>query len=221
MISFEQCRQSLAAYGLVANGFHPASEDGPPPGTGTLIIASAASPQFWGHFQSAPEYSDGAPDPLNRWSARVIGAIAAELGAGAAFPFTYPPYWPFLQWSRQATPLWPSPVGLHVHSEYGLWFSCRGALLVGERIELPTKQAAASPCESCAGQPCRSACPVNAFESGQYDTGRCTAHILSPEGESCRTHGCLVRRACPIGQRYAHHSERAAFHMTAFLDSTA
>ena len=219
MTLFERSRGRLAVHGLGAGGFHPTAEDRVPAGAQTLVIATGSLPAMWADFRTAPESRDGRPDPLDRWSRRVLDEIAAELDADTAFPFGDPPYWPFLDWSRRAEPLWPSPVGLHVHAEYGLWYSCRGALTFREHLELPPASEAARPCDSCAGQPCLHACPADAFRDGVYDAGRCADHVRSEEGEACRTGGCLVRRACPVGTSFIQEPERAEFHMQAFLRS--
>ncbi len=61
---------------FVSGAFHPAATDRTPEGTGTLVLLSPAEPGFWTHVTAAPEFADAAPDPLDRWSARVIGALA-------------------------------------------------------------------------------------------------------------------------------------------------
>jgi epoxyqueuosine reductase len=45
---------------------------------------------------SEPEFTDGRPDPIDRWSRRVIGHMACDLGAKALFPFGGPPWHPFI-----------------------------------------------------------------------------------------------------------------------------
>ena len=91
---------ALAAHHLtVLGGFHPTEEDGTPPGTETLLLLGPAEPGFWAHMTAQPEWLDDAPDPVDRWSRRVIGTIACDLGAKALFPFGGPPYHPFYQWA--------------------------------------------------------------------------------------------------------------------------
>jgi hypothetical protein len=53
----------------------------------------------------ATEFRDGRPDPIDRWSRRVIGHMACDLGAKALFPFGGPPWHPFIAWAkRRAAP---------------------------------------------------------------------------------------------------------------------
>ena len=96
--------------------FHPGPGDGAPEGTGTLVLLGPAGPEFWQAFRGSAELADGGPDPLDRWSARVIGGLADALGAVALFPFGGPPWRPFTAWARASGEAWVSPVGLLVHA---------------------------------------------------------------------------------------------------------
>lgn len=180
----------------------------------TLILLGPSEPGFWEHFTATPEYGDGAPDPMNRWSERVIGGMAADLGAIALFPFGGPPWQPFTDWARRSGRAWPSPVGLLVHDTAGLMVSYRGALAFAARLALP--EAGASPCNTCTDQPCRNACPVDALRPDSYDVPACKADLDRP-GNDCRARGCAARRACPVSQRYGRQDAQSAFHMGYFL----
>ena len=76
----------------------------------TIALAGFAGRDGWDAFAKSPEAADGAAHPLDRWSRRVIEALARELGAKALFPFGGPPFWPFQQWARRAEPVQPSPI---------------------------------------------------------------------------------------------------------------
>ncbi|EAR52459.1 hypothetical protein OG2516_08277 [Oceanicola granulosus HTCC2516] len=204
--------ERLAAAGLFVSGtVEVAPQDGLAPDVRRLLLLSPDEPRFWDIFQTAPEAGDGAPDPLDRWSARVIGGIAEAEGAHAYFPFGGPPWHPFVGWALRSGRSHASPVGLMVHVEAGLFVSWRGALGVAEA---PALAPAPSPCPAC-DKPCLSACPVGAFASGTYDVPRCKGWLGRPEGAACRDGGCLVRRACPVG-RERRRPAQSAFHMRAF-----
>jgi hypothetical protein len=184
-----------------------------PEGTGTLVLAGPGA-GFWPHVTATPEFADGRPDPLDRWSARVLGAVAASLGARPLFPFGGPPWPPFVAWALATGRAWISPVELLVHDTAGLMVSYRGALALREVIDLPPTPE--RPCDNCPDQPCRTACPVAALTPAGYDVPACRTYVASPGGIDCRTRGCAVRRACPVS-RTAHRSEaQSAFHMQAF-----
>jgi hypothetical protein len=222
-MSLERLAAEAAAEGLACLGaFRPEPEDGAPGWARTVALLGPDGPRFWASFAAAPEYADGAPDPVDRWSRRVIGALAAAIGGAALFPFEGPPWPPFQRWARRTGRAWDSPVGMLVHAERGLFVSYRGAIATAEAWAIPPP--AARPCPTCAARktgcrltaPCRAACPVNAFGPEGYDVAACRAHLAAPEGAACRDAGCRVRRACPVGAAAAPLPEQAAFHLAAF-----
>jgi hypothetical protein len=183
----------------------------------TIVLAGVAGRDGWNAFAVSPEARDGLADPLDRWSRRVIEALARELGGKALFPFGGPPFWPFQQWARRAEPVHPSPIGILIHPRYGLWHSYRGALGFREKLAISEPAAVPSPCVSCSGHWCVKTCPVGAFSSVGYDVATCVAHVKSAEGADCMALGCRARRACPVGAEHAYGPGQASFIMRAFL----
>ncbi len=203
---------AAAAHRLaVFGGFHPAPEEGL---GATLLLFGPAEPGFWPQVTAQPEFADSAPDPLDRWSARVIGALADRFGGVAHFPFGLPPYRPFYSWALRSGRAWASPVGLLVQDSAGLLVSYRGALALPARLALP-EPPAAPPCATCP-QPCRTACPAAALSPAGYDTAACHRFLDRPAGAGCMTQGCRVRTACPVAQSYARLAEQSAYHMRLF-----
>ncbi len=197
----------------VLGGFHTkGDEPGLPPGTATLLLIGPREPGFWQHLQAQPEW-DGAPEPMDRWSRRVIGRLACDLGAKALFPFGGPPWHPFYSWALRSGAVWERPVRLLVHSWQGLMVSFRGALAVTQHLSLPEPDTA-GPCATCPDKPCLTACPVSALTGAGYDVPACQTHL--DQGGACMTGGCLVRRACPRSQTYARMPEHSAYHMRQF-----
>ena len=206
-------REGLAVLGA----FHPVAEDLPPAGVRTLVLLGPGGPEMWEAFAAGPERRDGQPHPMDRWSKRVIGALADRLEATACFPFGGPPWQPFQRWATRIGAV-VSPVAMQATRSHGLWTSFRGALGFRDRMGLGAP-AGGDPCRDCAA-PCRTACPVDAFRDGFYDTEACLAHVTSPAGTACRS-GCLVRRSCPAGAHLNLPEEQRAFHMDAFLAAHA
>ncbi len=213
---------ALGAHGLIPRGgFRPRADDGVPPLADgrpirTLVMVGNAGPALWRAFAASPEY-DSAPDPLNRWSERVLGELAAELGAEAVFPFGGPPYLPFVAWAKRAEAVAESPLGILIHPDYGLWHAYRGALAFAETVDLAPRDRRPRPCDTCAERPCLSACPVGAFTKTGYDVAACTSHISAPAGADCMERACGARRACPVGRDYTYEPAQARFHMKHFL----
>lgn len=212
-------KASAEAAGLAFRGaFHPAAED-VPAGVfaGTIVMLGFTGSQEWTEFTASPECRDGRPHPLDRWSLRVIGALARDFGAAALFPFAGPPFLPFIGWAKKAEPVHVSAIGMLIHPDFGLWHAWRGALAFRAKIDLPPGDERPSPCDTCVERPCLRACPVDAFDgTGAFNVAACSAHIRRPEGGECMALGCRARRACPVGAKYRYLPDHAAFHMRSF-----
>ena len=196
---------------MILGGFACDGDETLPNGTRSLIMLGPAEPGYWPHIKAQPEW--GGPDPVDRWSRRVIGGMACDLGGKAIFPFGGPPYHPFYKWALRTGRVWDSPVRLLVQAEQGLMVSFRGALALKEQIDLPAP--VPRPCDSCT-QPCLSACPAGVLGVGGYDVPGCHAFLDQPSGQDCMNFGCGVRRACPLSQAYARLPEHSAYHMGIF-----
>ena len=207
--------EPLKAAGLILRGgFHVTDADGAPAGVKTILMVGNAGPAMWRAMGAA---LGQGPDPMNRWTEETVGPIAETFGAAPLYPFGAPPYYPFQRWARRAEDVHPSPLGILIHPDYGLWHAYRAALCFGTLLDLPPAAARPSPCAACEEKPCLTACPVGAFtvEEG-YDVPACTGHLRRPEGEDCMRLGCRARRACPVGTGFTYLEEQAAFHMAAF-----
>jgi hypothetical protein len=213
--------QLLQQAGLTPRGaFHPRAEDRVPPlrdgaPARTVVLAGNAGPRMWQAFNAARAVGDLT---LDAWSGRLLNELAEQLGACAVFPFQRP-YPPFQRWAVRAEACHPSPLGLLIHPEYGLWHGYRGALLLAFEMELPPPDGRASPCASCADRPCLRACPAGAFDGAAYDVPACVRHLTAIPQPACMDAGCLARLACPVGRAYCYAPEQARFHMRAFLQN--
>lgn len=207
MIYDDVTRAADSAGLLVMGAFHPER--------GTLILLGAGG-GFWPVFSAAPEAVDGAPDPIDRWSMRIVGALAAQFDARARFPFGGPPYEPFIRWALQSGRAFTSPTGMLVHDRVGMMISYRGALLFDDHLTVPAA-VAPSPCTDCVGQPCTTACPVSALSAGRaYDLPACHNHLDTAAGADCMASGCAARHACPRSAGARRSADQSAHHMRAF-----
>jgi len=219
-MTIEAISSAIERAGLIPRGalrLEASERTGELAGIRTIVLAGMAGREGWSAFAASPEARDRAGHPLDRWSRRVIGGLARELGAKALFPFGGPPFLPFQQWARRAEPVHPSPIGILIHPRYGLWHSYRGALGFREALDIPEPAAAPSPCDSCSERWCLKACPVDAFSDAGYDVGACAGYLSGAAGADCMGLGCRARRACPIGAEHAYGPDEANFLMRAFL----
>jgi hypothetical protein len=215
---YDRLSAAAAALGIACRGGFcvEAGDDLPEVAPGiagrTLVLLGFTGPRQWSVFSSSVEFADAKPDPLDRWSAAVIGQLAAQFDARPLYPFGGPPWWPFQQWARRAEALHSSPLGILMHEEFGLWHAYRGALLFAAEFMLPPRRPWPSPCASCTAAPCIAGCPAGAVAAHGFNRAACAAHVASPEGAACRS-GCLSRVSCPVAVPHRYGSEQAIFHM--------
>lgn len=217
----DELGRRLAPLGLSLRGaFHPMPDDGVPALKGggtarTVVMAGNVGSAFWAKVQASPEGK--GPNPIDRWTARVLGEIAAGLGIEVVFPFGGPPWHPFQRWALRADPeLSSSPLGILIHPDHGLWHALRGAFLIEAELGLPPPDGRPSPCLSCERKPCLKACPVDAFKGEAYDVVSCRSYLATLSGQPCMIQGCAARRACPVGREHSYAGSQTQHHMRAF-----
>jgi hypothetical protein len=184
-----------------------------------LILIGNAGSAIWPAIARFSQANPQDLHPLDHWTAETMGEIASRIGVVSLFPFGGPPWWPFQRWAQRAESVYPSPLAILIHSDFGLWHAYRVAFLLSEPIDLPAVQRQPSPCDSCRDRPCLTTCPVSAFSTAGYDVETCASHVNSEAGSACQARGCLARLACPVGTAWQYEPAHAAFHMAAFQRS--
>lgn len=217
----ERLNEILRPSGLfVRGGFHPEPEDGVPPlpdgeTAGTVVLIGNAGADLWQAFAKDADLT--TRHPLDSWLRPRIEDAAAAVGAQAVFPNSGPPFVPLQDWAARAEPVYRSPIGIMIHPTWGLWHVYRGVFLFADRLDLPPRSDAPSPCDSCASKPCLKVCPADAFLPDRFVAPACVGHVESDAGSNCRDRGCLARRACPVGREYLYVPEQQKFHTAAML----
>jgi len=221
-LSVDAISAALAAHGLILRGGFafgadepaPSGPSGKPAKSVLLVGQGGATP--WPHFLRWRERQPAnMKNPLDTWSREVIGRIAEKFRARAVSPSDRP-YLPFQQWAIRAEGLKPSPLGILMHPEFGLWHAYRGALLFETELAIPAPRAVIHLCDRCVGKPCLKSCPVDAYNGSGFNHAACLAHVRGPSGAPCRDCGCLDRNACPYGTAYRDPADKQAFYMAAF-----
>lgn len=210
-MQYADVADAIAPTGMVARGgFVDEAADRPC----TIVVIGNVGGAMWPAFRAGEPQGN---DPLDTWTRAVLCPIAAELGADFVHPSDQP-YQPFQRWAQRADAVWPSPLGLLIHAEYGLWHAYRGAFVFPFLLDsLPPVAIAASPCVSCAEQWCLHACPVDAFTGDGYAVHACREHVAGDTDPRCREVGCAARLACPVGRTHQYGSDQMRFHMQAFI----
>lgn len=186
----------------------------------SVVLLGNVGGSIWPAFSRWKQTYDG-PDPLDTWSKEVICPLAQTLGGTAYFP-SDPPWQPFQQWAMRAEGLKPSPLGILIHPEYGLWHGYRGAIGFAEQIGWDDMSEAVTDgrhaCDDCRTKPCLTTCPASAIrpDPADFTVSACRSHLVTEEGQSrCMISGCLARNACPIGAAYRYPPDQLKFHMQA------
>jgi hypothetical protein len=221
--TLESVAQLLGPSGLIVRGgFNFSEQEAAPefPGRGpakSIMLIGHGGGDFWPIFRAWLDRQQVTPpNPLDSWSRVEIDNVARGCDAHAVYPSDIP-YLPFQQWAIGAEGLQPSPLGILIHPEFGLWHAYRGALLFDCALEFETVENAIHLCDLCDGKPCLNSCPIGAFTIEGYAVANCRAHVASAEGGICKSGGCIARNACPHGVQHRYLPEQQVFHMAAFL----
>ncbi len=201
----------------ILGAVHPGNTAAQELTSGTLILLGLVGRDSWTRLKEMPEFLDGAPDPLDRWSRRVVDHLGQQFAADPYYPFGGPPYRPFVNWALASGRAFTSPSHMLVHDGVGMLISYRGALHLKEEIEIPAPPVEGSPCETCVERPCMTTCPVHALvDGGPYDLSACHNHLETQSGTLCLSNGCLARLACPLSRGAGRDPAQSAHHMSYF-----
>lgn len=226
VMTLDDLTRALAPSGLMPLGaFRPEPADDVPGGeeARAVVLVGNAGPDMWRVFSA--EGLDGEPEPLDRWTRRVLDDAAADLRRRfrarlrVFFPFDGPPYRPFQRWAMRSGTAHATPIGPLIHAVYGTWHAYRGAFVIETPFDAGTAGESASPCLACPDKPCLNSCPVSAFTEDGYDVPACAAWLDENRRGDCMTQGCRARRACPVGRDYHYQADHARFHMQRFLQA--
>ena len=215
--------RAIASTGMVARGGFVVEPDdllSMPDGRAvrTVVVVGNVGGAMWPGFRHGERVG---PDPLDNWTRATLRPIARSFGAAFVHPSDRP-FQPFQRWAQRADGVWPSPIGLLIHPEYGLWHAYRGAFLFVDQVTgLPEVDSAVSPCVTCADRPCLRTCPVDAFGPAGYDAAACASHVRSGGEPDCLHDGCAARRSCPVGVELVYGADQMEFHMRAFVGDPA
>lgn len=234
-LTVQHIRDLAADEGLALRGWFRIREDDRIPRSAAchslsaMLLFGQTGSDMWDRFSQSPEYADGNPNPMDRWSRRIGCAIAEKLGGIALFPFEGPPWHPFGQWAQRAESIRSSPLGILMHPRYGLWHAYRFAIAIRaldgheSSPESSTERVESShhACDTCNQQPCLTACPVGAFSNGEYQVQACAEFLRNNQQADCHSLGCRARGACPEGRDYTYDIEHRQFHMREFYRALA
>lgn len=89
-----------------------------------------------------------------------------------------------------------SPFMVGINAAWGTWFAYRVLALADTDLPPTSPWTAPSPCATCPGRPCVTACPADALAGGRFSLERCLTYRRQPASR-CRA-TCVARLACPV-----------------------
>lgn len=186
-----------------------------------LLLVGHGGRALWENLQAWPAFAHTA-DPIDQYTITHTERFLAEFAGNPPVKWLYPHNdtavtVPLQKLGALAGWSYPSPLGLGIHPEFGIWFAYRAALLVdaawAERVSAPQ----ASPCEACVARPCLSACPAGATHPQTFDGIACADHRLRPASSCAAT--CHARLACPFFTAHRYSAKQMAYHYRHSLET--
>lgn len=200
------------------------------PQQGSLLLFGAGGDKFWRSLKSATEKAGALIDAdaahvhlVDEFSATIVNAAIAEHFGALKTEQLYPgntrlmlsELGEHLGWS------FPSPLGLGINPEHGLWFAYRALVWVDAPVGVDSVNSQAShPCQTCVSKDCIAACPAAAVTVEKpFALKSCASFRLQPDSDC--TQRCLARLACPIGADSRQSLEQHGYHQRRSLPALA
>ena len=206
----------FAADSLPAEIIQPLTDElGRSPAASSLLMLGHGGRDLWA---SMAESAWEAPDPIDTYSTHHTRLAVVDMLDVSTFQLLYPGPTRIPLQRLGALAGWssPSPLGLGIHPEHGLWWAYRVLIWLEAPFPSTPPFTGETPCGRCITKPCIRACPARAvtLEAG-FDVNRCTAHRVSP-GSSC-AETCLSRLACPVAPQSRYSMAQIQTHYRASL----
>ena len=179
-------------------------------GYSRLVLTGHGGGRFW---EKLKEFGWHTADPVDHYSLVVMQQFIDDYLKAPPVLLIYPAEYllPLQQLGELAGWSQPSPLGLGINPEYGLWFAYRTAFLTNYQLPVTQSPASQSPCATCADKPCINTCPAGAVQSpGRFDVYACATFRLATD--SACADRCLARTACPIGAEHRYTLEQVQYH---------
>lgn len=116
-----------------------------------LVLIGSGGKNLWDKIPNKD-----SPDPIDTYALQTMKWIAKEkklTHPKILFPFSER-LLPLQALGRHFQFSHPSPIGLDISEEFGLWFAYRGVFLCETLLEIPNNQPAFNPCNTCSDKPC-------------------------------------------------------------------
>ncbi|MCP4361431.1 MAG: hypothetical protein GY796_25755 [Chloroflexi bacterium] len=176
----------------------------------TLLLVGHGGRRLWTQLQKVGLHG---PNPIDEYSLTLTRRFIADYLEEPDYLQLYPdvPFQPPLSQLGEVTGWsYPSPIGLGIHPQFGLWFAYRTAFLLKGRQSVIKSEAAVSPCDTCLEKPCITSCPADAVQPTQFDIFACADYRIT--AQSACADRCLARLACPVAPHHRYTIEQIQYH---------
>lgn len=182
-----------------------------------LVLLGHGGKQLW---RSMAEIGWRTDDPVDHHSLTATETFIADYLDGPAALMLYPTGYliPLQRLGQLAGWSHPSPLGLGISAEFGVWFAYRSAFLTTADLPLTEVEPTTSPCDTCRDKPCITTCPAKAVRGiNQFDIPACTGFRVV-EDSVCADR-CLARMACPVAPEHRYSIEQIQYHYGRSLET--
>lgn len=177
---------------------------------GVLLLAASGTEVWRSMRESGHAKGD---NPVDDYSRDLVCRVLSEHFGGRSFDIAYPGAGvaPLMALGEYLNWTWPSPLGLGIHGERGLWFAWRVLVRIDLDVPSTTPVVSESPCLSCKTQDCVSACPAGAVSIDEsFELNRCFDFRVK-ENSPCAA-SCLSRLACPVAREHQYDPRQFEYH---------
>ncbi len=182
-----------------------------------IILIGHGGRTLW---ESIPAEQWQQADPIDQYSREAANHFARQVTAGYSYQIIYPGDSPVALQQLGTIAGWhtPSPLGIGINPDWGLWFAYRAALLTDAPLPEILQTAPPSPCTTCDKKPCIALCPAGALAAGSViDMDKCAQHRLAPQS-NCASR-CLARLGCPVAVEQRYTLEQIEYHYRLSLET--
>lgn len=182
-----------------------------------IVLIGNGGGTFWEALRTAERHQ---PDPIDHFSSAAAHRFADQVLSGEDYRLLYPGDSPLALQQLGTCAGWhaPSPLGLGINPQWGLWYAYRAVLLTNEPLPEVRMPAPLSPCETCSEKHCLSLCPARALsEAEAIDMKQCAGYRLSVES-GCADR-CLARLGCPVSRDQRYTLEQIQYHYRHSLET--
>ena len=200
--------------------------------SGSLLLVGHAGKEFWKVFsENQAGEAMQKPDPVDSYSAEITeqviekhlpNTLKKKLFPATDCPVNLMALGHAFNWHS------PSPLGMGIHEEYGLWSAYRAVWWLDlELANSKPKIGNPSPktnvtkpnsvrelskiCAQCKTQECVTACPATAIDYNKNpDLGHCADYRLMDVSQCEST--CLSRMACPYATEHRYTESQMSYH---------